>query len=84
LNLTFKKAFHEKKRHKRHFVNKKYIFSSKFKCNFYIRIRILNADPDPATQNNADPDPYPDPNWIRIQSGQWIRIRNPDPDPTNH
>ncbi len=20
----------------------------------------------------------PDPNWIRIQSGQWIRIRNPD------
>ncbi len=24
----------------------------------------------------------PDPNWIRIQSGQWIRIsiRNPDPD----
>jgi hypothetical protein len=29
----------------------------------------------------ADPDP--DPNWIRIQSGQWIRmrIRNPDPDP---
>ncbi len=23
----------------------------------------------------------PDPNWIRIQSGQWIRIRNPDLDP---
>jgi hypothetical protein len=25
----------------------------------------------------------PDPNWIRIQSGQWIRIRirNPDPGP---
>jgi hypothetical protein len=22
-----------------------------------------------------------DPDWIRIQSGQWIRIRNPDPDP---
>ena len=21
----------------------------------------------------------PDPNWIRIQSGQWIRIRNPGP-----
>jgi cell shape-determining protein MreC len=21
----------------------------------------------------------PDPDWIRIQSGQWIRIRNPDP-----
>jgi hypothetical protein len=26
---------------------------------------------------------YPDPDWIRIQSGQWIliRIRNSDPDP---
>ncbi len=23
----------------------------------------------------------PDPDWIRIQSGLWIRIRNPDPDP---
>jgi hypothetical protein len=25
----------------------------------------------------------PDPDWIRIQSGQWIRIqiRNPDKDP---
>jgi len=23
----------------------------------------------------------PEPNWIRIQSDQWIRIRNPDPDP---
>jgi hypothetical protein len=23
----------------------------------------------------------PDPDWIRIQSGQWIWIRNPDPDP---
>ncbi len=22
-----------------------------------------------------------DPDWIWIQSGQWIRIRNPDPDP---
>jgi hypothetical protein len=29
----------------------------------------------------ADPDPYPDPDWIRILSGQWIRIQNPDPDP---
>jgi hypothetical protein len=26
-----------------------------------------------------DPDPDPYPYWIRIQSGQWIRIRNPDP-----
>ena len=65
LNLTFKKAFYEKKRHKRHFVNKKHILSSKFMCNFYIwvriRIRILNTDPDPdpATQINADPDPQP-------------------------
>ncbi len=23
----------------------------------------------------------PDPDWIRIQSGQWIRIRIRDPDP---
>jgi hypothetical protein len=23
----------------------------------------------------------PEPNWIRIQSSQWIRILNPDPDP---
>ncbi len=23
----------------------------------------------------------PDPDWIRIQSGLWILIRNPDPDP---
>jgi hypothetical protein len=22
-----------------------------------------------------------DPDWIRIQLGPWIRIRNPDPDP---
>jgi hypothetical protein len=29
----------------------------------------------------ADPDPYPVPDWIRIQSGQWIRIRNPNPEP---
>jgi hypothetical protein len=30
----------------------------------------------------ADPDPYPDLDWIRIRSGQWIRllIRNQDPD----
>jgi hypothetical protein len=26
-------------------------------------------------------DADPDPDWIRIQSGQWIQIRNPDPDP---
>jgi hypothetical protein len=33
------------------------MFSYKFRCNFYtwIRIRILNADPDPATQIYADP-----------------------------
>ena len=33
--------------------------------------------------SDPDPDPYPD--WIRIQSDHWIRIRNlntdPDPDP---
>ncbi len=26
----------------------------------------------------------PDPDWIPIQSGQWIRIRNSDPDPGGH
>jgi hypothetical protein len=29
----------------------------------------------------ADPDLDQYPDWIRIQSGQWIRIRSPDPDP---
>jgi hypothetical protein len=24
----------------------------------------------------SDPGPDPDPDWIRIQSGLWIRIRN--------
>ena len=36
-----------------------------------------------AQVSDPDPDPYPD--WIRIQSDHWIRIRNlntdPDPDP---
>jgi hypothetical protein len=27
----------------------------------------------------ADPDPYPDPDWIRIQSGQWIQEGKNDP-----
>jgi len=49
LNLTFKKAFHEKKRQTRHFINKKYIFSSKFKLNFYIWIRIRNPAYCPVT-----------------------------------
>jgi hypothetical protein len=48
---------------------KKYLFtnikkkSSKLKYSLYtwIRIRILNADLDPATQNNAAPDPKP---WV--------------------
>jgi hypothetical protein len=26
----------------------------------------------------------PDPDWSRIQSGQWIRIRNPDPEGQNN
>jgi hypothetical protein len=44
--------------------------------------------PDPNNRTNPDlltrvSDPDPDLYWIRIQSGQWIRIRfrNPDPDP---
>jgi hypothetical protein len=41
---------------------------------------IVCSGPDrPIKISVSDPDPY----WIRIQSGQWIRIRirNPDPDP---
>jgi hypothetical protein len=30
----------------------------------------------PALESNVS-----DPDWIQIQSGQWIRIRNQDPDP---
>ncbi len=35
------------------------------------------------TSRVSDPNPDPNPDWIRIQSGQWIRIRiwNPDPGP---
>jgi hypothetical protein len=32
-------------------------------------------------QKSRVADPDPDPYWTRIQSGQWIRIRNPDPGP---
>jgi hypothetical protein len=49
-----------------------------------------NLDQDPQ-HNVMDPqhwflitrvaDPYSDPDWIRIQSGQWIRIRIRNPDP---
>jgi hypothetical protein len=37
------------------------------------------VDPDPGGEKCR----VADPDWIRIQSGQWIRIliRNPDPDP---
>jgi hypothetical protein len=34
-------------------------------CHLPVKSSVLNTDPD----------------WNRIQSGQWIRIRNPDPDP---
>ncbi len=33
------------------------------------------------TSRVADPDPYPDLDWIRIQSGQWIRIQEGKNDP---
>ncbi len=33
-----------------------------------------------ATKTEVSSVSDPDPNWTRIQSGQWIRIRNPDPD----
>jgi hypothetical protein len=62
---------------------------------FRIRIRILQKVPGPAgsgsrsttlllsRSNQCDVTRVadPDPDWIRIQSGQWIRILNPDPDP---
>jgi hypothetical protein len=35
----------------------------------------------PENKDNFSRVSDPDPDWIRIQSGQWIRIRNPDPDP---
>jgi hypothetical protein len=46
-----------------------------------MQIGSQNEKPDPnilgiVSIRVADPDP----DWIRIQSGQWIRIRNPDPD----
>jgi len=34
-------------------------------CHLPVKGSVLNTDPE----------------WNRIQSGQWIRIRNPDPDP---
>ena len=34
-------------------------------CPSWIRIRILNADPDPGSKMNADPDPQP---WMVVLS----------------
>jgi len=51
------------------------IFNFLYICGYFlpswIRIRILNADPDPATQINADPDPQP---WE--QSMLWYTEEN--------
>jgi hypothetical protein len=42
----------------------------------------LTYGPDPALFVSVLQDArVADPDWIRIQSGQWIRIQNPDPDP---
>ncbi len=38
--------------------------------------QCFGAGLDPASVSSLDPDPH----WIRLQSGQWIRIRNLDPD----
>jgi hypothetical protein len=56
-----------------------------FRARFYLswsRTPIANrceSESGSETHRVADPDP----NWIRIQSGHWIRIRirNPGPDP---
>jgi hypothetical protein len=37
------------------------------------RIRIRNTVLSRASDRNPD--------WFRIQSGQWIRMQNPNPDP---
>jgi hypothetical protein len=49
-----------------------------FEQNFYLKYPILITAYWHGTSRVADPDP----DWIRIQSGQRIRIRirNPDPD----
>jgi hypothetical protein len=47
----------------------------------WIRIRNLNADPDPATQINADPDPKPcpDPHRSAFILIGWIQEGKYDP-----
>jgi hypothetical protein len=39
----------------------------------HVRIDLDRPDPDPAAKKTVF--------WIRMQSDQWIRIRNLDPDP---
>jgi len=41
-----------------------------------IRIQFLKGKRIPV-RSVVDPDP----DWIRVQSGPWTRIRNTDPDP---
>ncbi len=50
-------------------------------CNYRTLICLIQSDPAPVLRVS---DPNPD--WIRIQSDQWIRTRNrnPDPDPGGH
>jgi hypothetical protein len=40
-------------------------------------VKIFKSVVDRVVDPYLDPDPY----WIRIQSGLWIRIWNPYPDP---
>jgi hypothetical protein len=43
-------------------------------------LSLPDPNPDPLYRG-TDPSRVVDPDWIRIQSGLWIRIRSIDPDP---
>ncbi len=43
--------------------------------------KALQPEKEKQIATKTEVSSVPDPDWIRIQSGQWIRIRNPDPDP---
>ncbi len=52
------------------------------KLNIWKKKLFILSKSDELREETRVADPDPDPYWIRIQSGQWIRIRirNPDPD----
>jgi hypothetical protein len=47
-------------------------------CDSTGAVLNCNSASDPSVQRRVVD---PDPDWIRIQWGLWIRIRNPDSDP---